>query len=157
MDQKHIRVEGVQDTLDVYDDKVTITPRGVLGFINKGLKGTKTIPHHSVVAIQFKKAGGFTNGYIQFTISGGKESTGGLFAAVKDENTFMFGSKHNDEMEKVKQFIEGRTQALRNPTTQVTPVSIADELTKLTHLKSTGAITEAEYLELKSQLIKRSA
>ena len=33
-------MHGVQDLLEVYADKVCITPRGVLGFFNKGMKGT---------------------------------------------------------------------------------------------------------------------
>ncbi len=49
-------MRGVQDLLEVFEDKVTITPKGVLGFLNKGLKGTKEIPFHSIVAIQIKEA-----------------------------------------------------------------------------------------------------
>jgi hypothetical protein len=33
-------MKGVQDLLEVFEDKVTITPKGVLGFMNKGLKVT---------------------------------------------------------------------------------------------------------------------
>ncbi|MEW5871452.1 MAG: tetratricopeptide repeat protein [Chloroflexota bacterium] len=66
-------MRGVQDLLEVYEDKVAITPKGVLGFLNKGLKGTKMIPFISITAIQFKKPG-MTNGYLQFTLSGGNEN-----------------------------------------------------------------------------------
>ncbi len=55
---------GVQDRLDVYVDKVCITPKGVLGFMNKGLKGTKTIPHFSITAVQFKETGAVFSGYL---------------------------------------------------------------------------------------------
>ena len=36
-------IRGVQDVLEVFDDKLMITPKGLLGFLNKGLKGTKEI------------------------------------------------------------------------------------------------------------------
>lgn len=37
-------MQGVQDLLEVFSDKVQLTPNGVLGFLNKGFKGTKIIP-----------------------------------------------------------------------------------------------------------------
>lgn len=83
-------MKGVQDLLEVFEDRVTITPKGVLGFLNKGVKGTKEIPFTSIVAVQFKEAGTVFSGYLQFTIPGGNENTGGILAATKDENTFMF-------------------------------------------------------------------
>ena len=66
-------MQGVQDLLEVFGDKVQLTPKGVLGFLNKGLKGTKTIPFTSIQALQFKEAGAVFSGYIQFTIAGGNE------------------------------------------------------------------------------------
>ena len=44
-------MQGVQDLLEVFGDKVQLTPKGVLGFLNKGLKGTKTIPFTSIQAL----------------------------------------------------------------------------------------------------------
>lgn len=67
-------LKGKQDLLEVFEDRVTIKPKGVLGFLNKGMKGTKEIPFASVVAVQFREAGPWFNGYLQFTIPGGNES-----------------------------------------------------------------------------------
>src|SRR5262245_10728709 len=64
-------MQGVQDLLEVYPDKVTITPKGILGFLNKGLR-TKSIPFTSITAIRFRKAD-LASGYLQFTILGGVE------------------------------------------------------------------------------------
>jgi len=91
-------MKGVQDLLEVFDDKVLITPKGILGFMNKGLKGTKTIPFTSISAIQFREAGAIFSGFLQFTIPGGNESKGGLVAAAGDENTFMFAKRENNEL-----------------------------------------------------------
>jgi hypothetical protein len=71
-------MRGVQDLLEVFEDRVAISPKGFMGFMNKGLKGTKEIPFTSVVAVQFKEAGAVFSGYLQFTIPGGNESKGGL-------------------------------------------------------------------------------
>lgn len=150
----HIEIEGVQDTLRIYEDKLSITPRGVLGFLNKGLKGTKEIPFHSINAIQIKMAGALTNGYIQFTISGGNESKGGLLSAVGDENTFLFKKSDNETMEKAKQFIEEKIKSAKNPSSA--SVSKADELAKLASLKSSGAITEEEFQKLKAELLSKA-
>jgi hypothetical protein len=63
-------MNGVGELLEVFSDKVAITVNGIMGFLTK-LPGTKTIPFHSVTAIQFKKAG-LARGFLQFTINSGK-------------------------------------------------------------------------------------
>ena len=62
------KVRGVGGELEVFEDKVTLAPKGALGFLTKGLKGTKSIPFESITGIQHKKAGIATNGYIQFSM-----------------------------------------------------------------------------------------
>jgi len=145
-------VSGVQDLLEVYDSKLTITPRGVLGFMNKGLRGTKEIPFTSISAIQLKKAG-FTSGFIQFIVPGGNESRGGVFAATKDENTFMFIQKHNELMTYIKGFIEKRIGELRTPQAVPSALSLSDELQKLAHLQAQGILSAEEFQAAKNSLI----
>lgn len=150
-------MHGVGGLLEVYEDKLAISPKGVLGLMNKGLKGTKTIPFFSISGIQFKKSGGLTNGYLQFTIAGGNESTGGLFAAVSDENSFMFAGQ-NDLALRVKDYIEKRMHELRMPQpvqVQVTnnSTSVADELMKLADLKAKGILSDDEFQAAKRKLI----
>jgi hypothetical protein len=147
-------MKGVQDMLIVYDDKLTITPKGLLGFFNKGLKGTKTIPYSSIQAIQFKESGVFVSGYLQFTIPGGNESKGGVLAAASDENSFMFaGTKNNAEARQIKEFVEQAVAHSRATIAHGAP-SIADELLKLSSLRTQGLLTDAEFLEAKSRLLK---
>lgn len=154
MSDKFIEVEGVAETLRIYEDKLSLTPRGVLGFLNKGLKGTKEIPFQSITAIQIKAAGLLTNGYIQFTIPGGKESKGGLLAAVHDENTFMFKKSENETVEKAKLFIQEKIKLSKAP---VSNISKADELAKLAALKASGAISDAEFSQLKTELLNKAS
>lgn len=149
------KMEGVGETLVVYSDKLEITPKGVLGFMAKGLKGTKTIPFHSIVAIQFKESGSWSgSGYLQFTIPGGNESRGGLFNAAIDENTFMFAGQ-NDLAAKIKAYIETRIRELRNPAPQQTAPSenISTELERLATLFRQGVLSEDEFKQAKARLL----
>lgn len=145
------KVLGRQDEMEVFHDKLTITPKGVLGFMNKGLKGTKTIPFSSITGIQYKKPG-LTAGYIQFTIPGGNESKGGVLSAASDENTFMFGPKINDVVVEVKDFIEKRINEGRLPAAAQT-ASAADEIRKLAELKGQGVLSEEEFSNAKKKLL----
>lgn len=154
MTAKHT-MQGVQDLLEVFDDKVQITPKGVLGFLNKGLKGTKTIPFTSIKALQFKEAGAIISGYIQFTIMGGNESRGGVFAASNDENTFMFAqTKNNAQAKEIKNFIEEALAKSHLPQQQATTLSLSEELQKLATLRDQGILSEQEFITAKQKLMQ---
>ncbi len=155
-DQIKFEMIGVQDTLRVYVDKVSITPKGILGFLNKGFKGTKEIPYRSIVAIQIKEAGAMFNGFLQFTIPGGNESRGGLLAAVKDENTFMFSGVQNNALaHQIKGFIQWEIDRLNEPQPQSVPTqpTISDELSRLAELRAKGVLSDDEFSALKKRLI----
>lgn len=147
-------MKGVQDLIEVFDDKLLITPKGVLGFLNKGLKGTKTIPFASIQAIQFREAGVIVSGYIQFTIAGGNESKGGVLSAAKDENTFMFAqAKNNAAAKQIVSFIEASVASLRSPPKTVRGTSLSDELKGLAKLRDDGVLTNEEFQAAKRKLI----
>lgn len=146
-------MNGVQDLLEVYEDRVAITPKGVLGFLNKGLKGTKEIPFASIYAIQFKEAGNLTSGFLQFTIPGGNESRGGLFAAAQDENTFMFTKINNILAKEIKDYIDGAVRKSRAAQAPTFATNLSDELQKLAQLKAQGILSEEEFQAAKKKLI----
>ena len=150
------RVAGLksyQDLLEVFDDRVTITPIGIQGFLNKGLKGTKEIPFSSITAVQFKKAGAFC-GYLQFTIPGGNESTGGLFNAMSDKNTFGFAdAKNNALVREIKEYIDAAVRRSRTPQANAPATNLSDELQKLSKLKEQGVLSEEEFQAAKRRLI----
>ncbi len=145
-------IRGVQDQLEVFDSKIAITPKGVLGFLNKGIKGKKEIPFTSITAIQLKKSR-LTSGYIQFSVLGGNESRGGIFSATKDENTFMFINKHNDVMTEIKDYIERQIAELRIPQTSSSTMSLSDEIQKLAQLYAQGILSAEEFQSAKNRLI----
>jgi hypothetical protein len=153
MDKEPVfKMKGTGDELEVFEDKLTITPKSVLGLMTKGLQGTKTIPFSSITAIQFKKSG-MISGYIQFTLHGGKESTGGALAAASDENSFMFAGQ-NELAEKIKNYIEEKVQAIKaHPAAGSDAVSKADEIRKYKALADDGIISMEEFEQKKKQLL----
>jgi hypothetical protein len=150
-------MDGVGANLIVYDDKVEIVTAGITGFVLKGLKGTKTIPFHSISAIQFKEAGTWSGaGYLQFTIPGGNESRNGLFDATMDENTFMFRDD-NEQASRIKNYIENRIRELRNPqrSQQSSPTqSFSAELERLVALRQQGVLSDEEFQQAKTRLLR---
>lgn len=144
---------GIQDLLELYEDKVTITPQGILGFLNKGIKGTKTIPFTSITAIQFKEAGALS-GFLRFSILGGDENHRGTLDAPRDENCFMFprGEGKNKLAGEIKTYIEERIQELK-VSPQQNSASLADEILKLATLRDKGILSEEEFLAAKGKLL----
>ncbi|WP_137024933.1 PspC domain-containing protein [Synechococcus sp. UW179A] len=149
-------LQGVGEDLVVFSDKVTITPRGALGFLSKGISGTKTIPFRSVTAIQFREAGSVFSGFIQFTLPGGNESRGGVFAAAQDENTFMFaGLEKNNEADIIRRFIDEQIDRYHEKPS-LSGGGLAAELQELAALSSKGVLSEDEFIAAKDRLINRS-
>jgi len=149
------KMEGVGGMLEVFEDKLAITPKGMLGFLNKGLKGKKEIPFSSIVAVQFKEAG-VLSGYLQFTILGGNESVGGIMGAAKDENTFMFAEKKdNEQIIEIKKYIESQIKQLKIPQEKQSKTSISDEILKLAKLKEEGILSDEEFSSAKKRLIEQ--
>lgn len=75
--------EGKNGQLHVDDNWVTIIRQGFGAKLMYGFtKGEKRIPIQHIVSVQYREANLLGSGYIQFTISGGNESTGGLHDAA---------------------------------------------------------------------------
>ena len=110
MEEKPIMVvEGYKMSLLLFKNKIKIErAKGFMNLSLHGLKGDKEIFLKFITAIQLKKAGTFTKGYIQFTIMGGNESIEGLLGAVQDENTVVFEKNQEQEFMKIKQLIEDK-------------------------------------------------
>jgi len=131
-------------------ENAVIIKRGIAAaLLGHGLKGDKTIPYSSIIAVQFKKAG-LTAGYLQLTLKGGNEAKGGLFEAAKDENTVCFYNWDNKKFEEAKTLIEERLSSTGGTQKQS---SNLDELDKLAKLKEKGIITEEEFNAKKKQLL----
>ena len=92
--------KGYNGILVLNDDTIVIK-RGLRGFLLGGgfLRGDKTIPYSSIVAVQLKRAG-LVAGYLQLTLKGGSEAKGGLFQSTTDENSVHFHSPKNKILRK---------------------------------------------------------
>jgi len=140
--------KGYNGTLILTNTGVIIK-RGVKGFLLGGgmLRGDKTIPYSSIIAVQLKKAG-LVAGYLQLTLKGGSEAKSGLFQSTTDENTVNFHSGKNKDFEEAKCLIEERISDISAPKN-----SSLSELEKLAELKEKGIITEEEFNAKKKQIL----
>ena len=103
---------GGRINLHVYENKLVIERVGFSNFAIHGLKGNKTLYFSKISTLQLKMAGSMTNGYLQFTIPGGNESRGGIFAAVYDENSVFFSSRYNEIMLALQGYMECKIEGV---------------------------------------------
>ena len=144
-----------QIELKVYETRLTLHPKGVAGFLTKGLQGKKDIPFSSITSVQLKEAG-VTTGYLQFGVVGGNENTGGALGAVYDENSFAFGGLFQDNEtrnRKANEIAEFIRQKLGRSAAPQPTASMGDELSKLVDLKEKGMLTNEEFTAAKSKLL----
>jgi len=131
---------------------IRITRAGTLSAFFHGIDGTKSIHIPNITAVQLKEPGA-TAGYIQFTLKGGNEDTGGVFSALSDENSIMFD---HDELEKaraIKSYIERILTDTHSQPSPVTQLSPADEIRQYKQLLDDGIITQEEFDAKKKQLL----
>jgi hypothetical protein len=145
-----LRAEGHNGQIEVTDTVVRIKRAGMLGFLTQGLKGDKEILISQISSVQFKNAGPFFNGYIQFAFLGGRENLGGLEAAVSDENTVMFRQGQQPVFEKIRDVVMQRVTAARAPAPQL---SQADEISKLADLVDRKLLSPEEFHAAKRKIL----
>lgn len=150
-------MEGRKSNLTVYRDELKLTPSGVFGFMTQGLAGEKTIPFDSIQAIQHKEGGTFTVGFLQFTIMGGREASGGVFNTANDENSFTWDGNsrplNNELALKIRDYIKSRIKEIKGGSAQVQTESVAEQLIKLKSLLDSGVLTEDEFNDQKKKLL----
>jgi hypothetical protein len=135
-------LKGQTKSITVGEDAVTIIPRALY----HGFVGEKRIPYSSITAIQFKEAGGWLAGFIQFTVQGTIEWRGQV---NQDENALQFEKAHNEDFKALREFVEERMARADAPQS----ISVADELTKLAVLRDQGILTEEEFSAQKAKLL----
>jgi len=154
MSDIEIEAKGVNGQIQLCGNKIIIKRQGSLSFLTHGFKGEKEIRLHHITSVQLKTANGLTNGFLQFSISGGSEAKGALFQATQDENTVMFNVKQQPSFQQLKLEVEKRIDtAYESATRPAAPASIADELMKLHQLKEAGVLSEGDFERAKSRLL----
>jgi hypothetical protein len=143
-----------QDTLELCDDIVLITRRGLLNALNAGMNGTRTIQISSLIAVQMKPGSGFTGGYILFSYAGSKPFMGGLLDAIHDPDAFLFSMELNGQIAEFKAKVETRMRAIKQPAPANNSAGmLADEIRKLAELKQQGLLSQEEFDAAKKKLL----
>ena len=138
--------------LELLNDNIIIRKRGLRNAFASGLNGDRTISISSINAIQMKPGGVFVNGYILFSYAGCKPFFGGIIEAVKDPDAFIFPKTFNEKVEIFKGNVERIMRELKQKSNNIS-TSLADELNKLSELKSRGVISETEFDAAKKKII----
>lgn len=145
------------ETLTVYDDCVSFKPKGALGFLAKGVQGERKIYYKQIASIQFKNASSLLSGFIEFYLDGhhGSKQGGGMISGTQNENRFYFYKKHQDDMLKAYEFIQGKVKDAHNIVVEKigNDISSADELRKFKQLLDEGIITEEEFNAKKKEIL----
>ena len=136
-------LKGQTKSIVIGDDALTIQPKALY----HGFVGEKRIPYSSITAVQFKEAGSWLAGFIQFSIKGGFEWQGQV---NQDENALQFDKALNVEFLALRDFVQERMAS----GTGSGGAGIADELTKLADLRDQGVLTEQEFLDQKAKLLR---
>jgi hypothetical protein len=155
-----VEVKGHTGTVVFDGDVVTIRRTGFDARMTVG-KGEKRIPLASITAVQWKPAGTFVNGFIQFTVGGGNESRSSLGSqttdAVKDENSFVFLKKQMADFDALRTEIE-TALAHRGRPSPAAPPAAPDhlgQLKQLAELRDAGVISDEEFQAKKADLLGR--
>ncbi len=148
--------KGRNGQVETEEDGILIRRKGFISKLGHAFKGEKRIPYSSISAVQFREAGLFTAGYIQFTVLGGNENRGALLSAVSDENTVLFErGKQQEQFSKLRRMVEEAIRESRNPRQPKTHSSVGDDLTKLADLRDRGVLSEAEFAEQKARVLRQ--
>ena len=137
-----MELTGVNDQLEVYDEKVIIRRKNT----KAKYSGDKTIYLNQITGVEFKKAGLVLAGYIQFTLPGSISSKHGISDAVHNENSVVFNKKYNDVAEEIKSKIE---TLIQNQSKSSDP----DLLRKYKQLFDEGIITKEEFGAKKKEIL----
>lgn len=143
-------------TLRVYEDCVSLTPSGTLGFFSKGLAGERKIFYKDISSVQFKPSTKVLSGFIEFYFAGHntQKQGGGLFAGTTNDNRFTFYNRYLPEMLKINEYVQAQINRPSTVAVEATPeASAADELRKYKQLLDDGIITPEEFAAKKKQLL----
>lgn len=137
---------GVDMTLDVYQDKIELKPKGMLGKL--GGQGNETIFIKDITSIEVRECSFVNGGHIQFSGAGINTKANKLaFGGFGDRKAM------NENANKIKAFILNQMQTLKaNPVAAAAP-STSDELLKLSQLKDQGILSEEEFTNAKKKLL----
>ena len=147
--------EGSNGVIRVDGENLRITRKGFANFLTQGLQGEKTLPFSSIRAVQFKEAGRWMAGYIQFSTAGSIDRPGGIMEATKDENAVLFERSQQAQFEELRALVEGKLHSQSRPATYSSAPSAVEELERLAGLLDRGLLTREEFDQRKKSILSR--
>ncbi|WP_439943368.1 DUF4429 domain-containing protein [Streptomyces sp. BBFR115] len=154
-----IEVSGRGGQIQFDGQYVTITRKGFLARTTVG-KGEKRLHISQIAAVQWKPAGAFVHGFIQFTLPGGNERRSAFGSqtksAVQDENSVVFTKQQQPQFEKLRAALDQAIASQHSPQSPAAASSsLADELAKLAALRDQGILSDAEFHQQKARLLNQ--
>lgn len=162
------KIDGANGCLIVYNDRVVISRKTIMGFLAQRFTGDRVIPFSNISSIEFRKPTLIANGYIQFIISGTLpvRAKTGIFGtsqeSLKDPNTVIFRAFNSDipaKSEKIYHLIlkkvEEYTKIEGKKTELINDLSVADEIRRFKGLLEDGIISQEEFDRKKQQLLEK--
>jgi len=139
--------KGIGGSLEVFEDRVQIKPKGLLGIM--GGQGGETIFIKDMTSVEVRECSFINGGHIQFSAPGTKESNNRIdFGGFGDRKSM------NENANKIKTFVLKQLQIFKAaPTSTQTATSTSDEILKLARLKQDGIITEEEFQKAKKKIL----
>lgn len=151
MQEVLMRARGIHRDLELLHNMVRIRRRSPLGFLGGESKEEKDILISKIVSIRFRKAGIFSDGYIQFIFEekGPKDNDSESYIEA-DENVVVFRSGQQKAFEALREAIEQKITGTR---TGPRGESNFDELVRLAELLDKKIITDDEFNRKKKQIL----
>ncbi len=144
------KVEGIKEFLEIFDDKIILSPKD-----NYSLDTKTLIFYEQIFKIDFESAGKFTHGFIHFILK--DKLNKNVFSDIqKNGCIFLFDYLDNNKMFDVKQAIvkkiSGRvsSQGIETDTGKM-----IKNLTDLNDLYQKGALSKKKYDQQMKELIKK--
>jgi hypothetical protein len=137
---------------------IVVRRQGVRAAIRYGSGGERRIPIEQVTAVQLKPAG-IAAGWIRFSVKGDTDARPGSRPPANDPNGMEFSAQQQGEFEAVRAIVDhalGLQRRQPPDTGSASTVVVATEIKRLSHLRDTGVLTEAEFNSQKSQLLGRA-
>jgi hypothetical protein len=137
--------DGSNGSVEFLGDHIVIRRKGFANVLTQGVQGDKTIPIANITAVQFRSAGSWMSGLIQFTLLGGREFRGGMMEATKDENAVMFVLEQEPAFAELRDVVQAAILQGGRLAPQRGGSGPADELMKLSELLDKGHLSQEEF------------
>ena len=164
-----MRVKGISGTLIIFEDKIYIERKSLLGNIDAlvhktptGYYSEKEIRLNTLEGVEWNRASMIRNGYISLFVKGEIKNMGGLKGAFNDASSIIIYPNHNKDAKKaidylynvIKENKEKEKHVVVDNNIECNKDSIYNELIKLKELYDKNIINDEEFKDAKQKVLK---